>query len=735
MANQEMDFGLRIYALFQSSAEELAHLQRTWQGCPRWPVLQRRIELGLEPDLTARPWIRRYSLQRCLEEASQALHWRTQQVWLVLALDGYAEGAIHDLIRLLSLSSDLVAEAVAWALSRLGRSILPDLGHRWGYASPRLRDRICQCLCYLGPAARGAENWLQDHPTPWSRALCYRMKQHGWRPLLAWRISPIWLDDSSLEALAQLAFSHQPEDRLYAIQALSAWGSDSEARTSLLRALAGDQDVDVSLAAVSVMEALDLDPGLAPLFSPDPFVQRRALKSYLDRHYPEGPDWVEASQDPVAFQEVMLHLLHRSNLGWRLRIFHHLAHKGVANPTQASQMAHWLTDPNPEVRMACLLAYDRLEGASPPLTPLLQDPQDSLCRLAARALVRRQEPGPLLLHLERMVILREVAEEYLMLMCLDQVTIQHLEQLQRLSQSPEEELASLARTVLSQLDLERVRWESFDRFNDCQRKTALGLVHLHNRLPDDLPSHLVQATLNHPDVWQLWLAYSSATEVCAGLRSRLMGPNPDKVIGLVQRLGREGWELLLELLRGPASLALLAVQQLRNWVSEQEQARQWLIQHGPQLLQQVSEPSVEGALASAVAQSLLHEFSPPEEGKRAWAWELATRPSSTITAMRYLQRSGESLDGVLEKALLHPLPEVRMLAVTLLRRGRTECATVFRRHPPDPNPRVRLRVLGLLHEQGGLEPAELAELSGLAQLDGLHLEVQGLLSRIQYEKP
>ncbi|MBT9585204.1 hypothetical protein IV102_17805 [bacterium] len=695
---------------------------------PRWMVLQRQVELGLEKDLLSRQWTRRHSLERCLDEIPLALHPRLQQVWLVLAVQGYGERAIAGLIALLSHSNQEVAEAAAWGLSRLGRIILPDLRDRWESASVLVRDRICQILCYLGVQARGAESWLGSHQTEWSRTLCYRLQEFGWRTLVAWRVKPVWINQDSLQALAALAFGHDLDDRLYAVEALEDRGPGTK---RLLRTLLGEGDEEVAWRALQCMERLGLEPGDAALRQALLSEDRRLRIAVMGRYV--GGELGDMALEPLIYQKALLRMFDHGDDSWRLRALSVLSEQGVVAPRDAERLLPWLAHKDPQLRRLSVAAYGRMAGSPQGLEFLLEDSLEEVCLTALGLLVRQQCWGPILAHLGRKAVLRVVAEGYLMLQALERVDQVHLLQLRALGRDEDEELRDLSTRVLAQLDLERVRWKNWNSFNECQLGTALGLMRLHGVFPEGLKSLFLQGAVEHLQVWKNWLSRTDLNEVREALRGHLSSALPGSALVALRGRGKDGWDLLLEWVEGPQHLALEAVFELRRWMGEEEAAREWMLERGPQLLEGVTCEPVCQALAAAVGQTLLHQSSPVQERKLPWAVELATRNGSAVAALGYLQRAGaDVLDQVLQRALEHPQVGVRMLAVSILRRSRRDCADLFRLRPPDPDRQVRLRVLSLLQEQGGLQAEELDELRGMA---GEMIEARNLLARIEWEGP
>lgn len=710
-----LDFALKLFRLYQSDDQLLR--------APFWHQLQRRVELGLERDLMLVNFKRRPSLNTCLAGLCSAWHPRAQQVWMVLALQAHGERCLPEFMRLLADPRSDLAEAAAWGLARFGRAILPDLRERWRYAGPTLRDRICDCLCFLGEQARGAERWLDNHCSDWSRALCYRLGPFGWPPMLRWRETPLWLTDESLAEVAALAFGQVEADRFYALRVLGDWGpAELPARTRLLAALLDDAEAEIAHRALRCLERLQLDPGDEAMYraltSPHPRLRSWAIGRYIELDHPPLQDEqiVELLGQPGLYPKVLLLVLKRAEPRWRKPLL-----DAVSAPAAGAELLPWLSDPDLEVRRAALSACRRVGVPAASLGNCLEDSDPQIVREILEWMLRERAFEPLLARLDNRSLRQTLAERYTLLEAIDRVTLDHLRQLGRYRDAA-------SREILKQLRLEAVRWKDWARFNATQQSTALGLLQLHGRLPRELKELLSSGIVDDPVLWQYWAELSrSPREVIAALRRR-----PHR-LGVAPRLGRAGWKLLVGLLNAELSLALSSVALLRSWLSRDPGPVEWVLEAGPRLLQNVRTEAVSHALAAALAETLLTE---PEPRKLAWAVELARRTGSAVAALHYFQRDCDNLPperflALLLEALQHWQPGVRMLALTILRTGRLDCAEALRRLPPDPDARVRLRTLGLLQSQCELEPEEVSQLRELARRPETSDEANRLLRRLE----
>jgi hypothetical protein len=196
-----------------------------------------------------------HSLDHCLHQSARALHPAQRLAWLMALLEGFGEKAIDPLLKSLGVALNRpspfveLGEGLAWALGQLGRDILLPIGDRFKDAPFLVREYYCQALWYLGAQARGCQAWLKSQHTEWAEAVLYRLEGLGSQALIERRRVPVWLDKYSLRQLAELAFSQEPGDRLYALRALDGWGPERPQAVRLVRATLADPDDEVKLQA------------------------------------------------------------------------------------------------------------------------------------------------------------------------------------------------------------------------------------------------------------------------------------------------------------------------------------------------------------------------------------------------------------------------------------------------------------------------------------------------------
>jgi len=735
---RDNDLALRLVTLARADASSLEGFSKLdW---PEWAIYQRRLEVGLDrlPQLSA---ARRHSMGHCLEQIEVALHPRTRWVWLLLLIQGHGERAIAGLIGLLAHRDSEVRQASAWALGQLGRCIMPDLRERYQSATtPWVRQAICQALWFLGPQARGAESWPLAPSCDWSRAVLYRLQGRGWPIMLQARQLPLYLDDACLAALGQLAYSLVLEDRLYAICALAGrWGPARTRSQLLLQALATDSDSQIAVAALSALRLLKVEPRTEVL--------REALLSHHEELIALGIELFlggdfhsvlgSLREEPTVHQTFLIQRLSSWDDPWRLRILQRLADRPLFDLSQLTNLMPLMTDPNPQIRLALVPAWLALGGLPKDLTPMLADLDPEVAGLVAQVLHSNGLSSLLLDHLDSPAVLEFVKSHYLVAEFvldrrpgLDKL----ISALQTQARSGPEPVRRLSQQILDQMSLSHVRWEKWPKMNRTQRQFAARLIEIHQCFPDELQA-MVEAGEVDDD-----LAFSLSLRFHIPLRSDILqqmvtqqgGLGNDDLRAALLVADRAGWDLLWQMVQGPPQEALAAIGELRWWVATGG-GQDWLRQQGLSVLSLPVHPAVARALDSALAQALLGLNRALEDWKSEWALELATRPSSALLALHYLQRVSippERLEAALLSALSHPQVEVRMQAITMLKRTCLDFPTLVRQLPADPDPQLRLRILSLLHSRWGLLGPEVEELRQLVDHPAMASEAGKLLQRI-----
>lgn len=273
----------RLFALTRGQLADLA-------GLPVWPLAwalsrqQSAAELApfpsASPQRLALAMQRRkprkpgpHSLDHCLHQSARALHPAQRLAWLMSLVEGFGEKAIEPLLKSLGVALNRpspfveLGEALAWALGQLGRDILLPIGDRFKDAPFLVREHYCQALWYLGAQARGCQSWLKNQHTEWAEAVLYRLEGLGSQALIERRRVPVWLDKQSLTQLAELAFSQEPGDRLYALRALDGWGPERPQAVRLVRATLADPDDEVKLQAWRTLLSLGELPSASDVYT------------------------------------------------------------------------------------------------------------------------------------------------------------------------------------------------------------------------------------------------------------------------------------------------------------------------------------------------------------------------------------------------------------------------------------------------------------------------------------
>lgn len=501
----------------------------------------------------------RHALVDCLQGIREAPHPQLRLVWLLLLVEGHPQAAGRELIRILRTDPKAeVRAACAMGLSLLGRDPLLDLEEAFQHASPPVRDLICQTLWHLGPKARGCQDWLASYDSNWSRAVLYRLESEGWQVLMQRRVWPLWIDRHSLAALADLAFSLQPDDRLYALRALAGWGPELPDAEGLLKALVRDPDADVSQAAAALASHLGWSEArphsrdeLAALLS----VPRSASSSPLPS---------------LARQRELLQAFAYLEAEEQLEFLKELAAHGIPDPKSAEKVWEVLEFPHTTPwRLAALNAYLRVGRKPRRLGELLSDSNLTMRQAAAEVVVQEGHPEFLLASLDRVEIQRAFSRG------------PHI--LRALTEWPPDKFAELEQRLrqleldkaLAPLELSAVQWTRFDNFTPTQHQVAAALVRYHKRLPGELVQEVIEGKLSSPGLLELWQEFPPERHYCRGLaqlllRSPSSGRNSAREA--LKGQGKLGALALADLFtEADASLADQAVRELIAW----PQSRSW----------------------------------------------------------------------------------------------------------------------------------------------------------------
>lgn len=361
-----MPWPARLYALVRHGAQS-ADLS----GLPVWPAAwalsQQLSEEQLASFPSASPQRLALTMQRrkarragphpldhCLHQSARALHPVQRLAWLMVLVESHGEKAIEPLLKSLGVALNRpspfveLGEALAWALGQLGRDILLPIGDRFKDAPFLVREHYCQALWYLGPQARGCQGWMKAQHTEWAEAVLYRLEALGSDALIERRRVPVWLDNKSLDQLADLVFSQEPGDRLYALRALDGWGPARSQAARLVRATLADSDEEVVLQAWRTLLSLGERPEASDV-SRALRSQHGQLAQLANDHCalllgPQPPmDSLEASvadKDEFLVDLALARLLARPFPSDRLRRF--LALLNRLHAEQQRQAARWL---------------------------------------------------------------------------------------------------------------------------------------------------------------------------------------------------------------------------------------------------------------------------------------------------------------------------------------------------------------------------------------------------------
>ena len=619
-----------------------------------------------------------HSLRECLEGIGQAAHPQLRLVWL---LQARRHQAVPDLLSWLanpSLSEDLVS-ALCWILGQFGREIVLQIGDRFPSALRVIKDRYCRALWYLGTEARGCERWFHHHDTPWSRAVLYRLEGWGAQQLMDWKAAPLWLDERSLKALAEKAFSWDLEERYYSLDALQGWGPHLSQAGDLLETLGMDPDPEFSRAALSAMRQL----GFRPKFSTLTVLARRPdinLDDLCDDIRPE-----DLQKDP----EFALRLLQSTGL-----------HSIVLCLLGEGHSA--------DVRRAALQAFVRVGCQSSELIPYLKDPELRQC--AAQLLVRSAPPEVLLPLLEQRQIRQEFRRSSWLLYALVFWEPQHFEQLQQA-------LVRLDPALLEQLSLESIQWHQYSNFNSTQRRVAHALIELHQRFPEEFLHEMLYGLVPGSEPVQLLVQYGPGEQLAGWLAriwARRQPSERDVCWRALYDLQKEGWLALVEQLDHPQLLvAHAALRRLADWTS----AREWLLECAPQILSSAVHPVVLPRFGEWLVSALFPPQTDVSEALDPLALALLPLAGDKRNLLdSYLYRCRPSAR-LLQNYQNYP-PDIRLCILQWLRMWRPRgILTRVRRLKRDQEPYLRLARLQLLDDLGGLTPAEKARLRKLAEED------------------
>ncbi|MBS2035882.1 HEAT repeat domain-containing protein [bacterium] len=628
-----------------------------------------------------------HSLEHCLHQSARALHPAQRLAWLMSLVEGHREKAIEPLLKSLGVALNRpspfveLGEALAWALGQLGRDILLPIGDRFKDAPFLVREHYCQALWYLGPQARGCQPWLKNQHTEWAEAVLYRLEGLGSQALIERRRVPVWLDQPSLSRLAELAFSQEPGDRMYALRALDGWGPERPQAVRLVRATLADPDDEVKLQAWRTLLSLGERPTASEVLAALRSQQRQLVQLASDHC-----DLLLGRQPPLDALEEALHnedstraglalarLLARPFPGERLRRFLRLL--GRLTPEQQSAASDW-------VLSADWWAEDwaRMVELEPPCFPLL----DALAEHSAATLQLYLQPA------------------------LRQRLLARLEKL------------AGGERLLVQLQGECLTWDRLLSLSGDRLKGALDAIHKSGQLPDQLLQPLYAGQWIRAESLELMAALTPDGEERTARLQRVFAAAAPEARGsfedVLERLPDQGWSLLGTWLEQPelseAAMDLLD-RRLKShpkaWSRIWEMAsatqtrgrRDWVVAqavcklHHPDHFEVAAQLAQRGDFRAALyALEFLHEHYSVRERPRVL--EL------TLNCLGHPDRAVR-LDAIRHLRLNSPLPEG---CIDQLLNGR-----------PDPEEMVEQARLNLIRELTHLTPDQQMKVKKLTRLD------------------
>ncbi|ODT57498.1 hypothetical protein ABS71_19765 [bacterium SCN 62-11] len=671
-----MPWPARLFALARHGAQP-AELS----GLPVWPAAWALSQHSSEADLTPFPSAsaqrlalamqRRqarpagpHPLDHCLHQSARALHPVQRLAWLMALVEGHGEKAIEPLLKSLGVALNRpspfieLGEALAWALGQLGRDILLPIGERFKDAPFLVREHYCQALWYLGGQARGCQAWMKVQQTEWAEAVLYRLEALGSEALIERRRVPIWLDEKSLDRLADLAFSQEPGNRLYALRALDGWGPARTQAVRLVRATLADPDDEVVLQAWRSLLSLGERP--------DPADVSRALRSQHSQLVELATDHCDLllgsrspldsleealeAGDPLRVELALARLLARPFPGERLRRF--LALLNRLNDEQQRQAAAWLVKAD----------------------------------WWAEDWARLVELEPSNAHLLRAIAERPNATVQLYLQpALRQRLLQRLEGV------------SGAEELREQLQGACLTWDRLASLSSERRNQALEVILESGELPTPLLQPVLSGESIHPESLELVARMTPPHQLGERLTEIFsVSGVEDRVhfVEILPLLPSQGWPLLSSWLDQP-NLAEPALDLLESRLRDFAGASDWLRQEGWTVLVPDAAPPARARWQWLVAQVVCRLDFPDHF---EWARELCQADfRSALHALEFLYENyavsrRPEVIGLILEALGHSDRAVRVEAIAYIRKIQPKVSAVvswMEALEPDPDPFVQ----------------------------------------------
>lgn len=671
-----MPWPARLFALVRHGTQP-ADLS----GLPVWPAawaLSQRLSASeLEPFPSASPQRLGLAMQRrrarspgphgldhCLHQSARALHPVQRLAWLMALVEGYGDKAIEPLLKSLGVALNRpspfveLGEALAWALGQLGRDILLPISDRFKDAPFLVREHYCQALWYLGPRARGCQLWLKAQHTEWAEAVLYRLEALGSLELIERRRVPIWLDDKSLERLAELAFSQEPGDRLYALRALDGWGPARSQAVRMVQATLADPDDEVKLQAWRTLLSLGELPEAADV--------SRALRSHhsqLVKLASDHCDLILGSKPPLDSLEESLatgetarvelslaRLLARPFPSERLRRFLSILNR--LTDDQQRQASEWLVKADWWAEDWARMV--ELEPANPFLLQALANRPNATVQLYLQPALR-----------QRLLDRLEGVEG-----------AQHLRE---------------------QLQGACLTWDRLWTLSSERRNQALEAILKAGELPQQLLAPLFSGQFIRPESLELVIRMSPQPQLLnerlQTIFSACLPEDRDCFKDALNLLPDQGWDLLLSWLRHP-TLADAAADLLAIRLKSENAAKERMLGEGTPLLE-IADSKLRGRWQWMVAQEVCRLDFPDHF---EWARELckadfrAAQHALEFLYENYAVSRRPEVQNLILESLRHPDRAIRLEAIEYIRKIRPKLNSVvaiFDEMEPDSDPLVQ----------------------------------------------
>ncbi len=253
----------------------LARTGFTGEPGPRWLVRRRMVQRR-----------RKLTREECLASFRRVEHPLACLAHAMRLVELHGQDAIPALLEVLPqvARSEAHAEAVAWALGTLGRTILAETLAAARKASPAVRHWLLLALWFLGPEAHGVEKDLLGWAEPMAEAVLLNLESRAAAQAARdGRVEVVYLDDAAVYELAEQIYGlDNLARRRRAVRALRGFGPAQEAAVKLLAACLDDPDLSTTAARTLVeyhpeeaLRPLLRDESFFPFIAQLPDVQKR----------------------------------------------------------------------------------------------------------------------------------------------------------------------------------------------------------------------------------------------------------------------------------------------------------------------------------------------------------------------------------------------------------------------------------------------------------------------------